>query len=200
MFGIKRKLAMAALGAGTAALVLALGAPGTAEASTAKVQPTHVDSKIEKDVQAVLRLNPGSHRIADNAVEVKPGIVIRMHPNVVQSNIWFGCSNQLLCVWTDAGHGGYEKDFFTCQNVNLGDLTMPDGRPWNDKISSIVNNQTPGTVSRFYDYTGAGNPNDPANWYLLASVADGHRLGNLADNNDSHGRSINDRIDIVHVC
>jgi hypothetical protein len=157
--------------------------------------------KVERDVEAVLRLNRGSHRIAVNAVEVKPGVVIRMYPTGVHPNIpWYGCSYTLLCVWTNADQGGYEKDFYTCQNVNLGGLTMPNGRPWNDQISSIVNNQTPGTVSHFYDYVGSGDPNNSANWYRLASVAAGHRLQNLSYDTDDRGRSINDRIDIVHVC
>src|SRR6266436_4722659 len=173
------------VGAASALVLAAPAASGTA--ATLHNGPQSADAKVERDVQALLQLNPGSHRVASNAVEVTDGVILKLHPSFP----WFGCSYRLLCVWSDADQGGYEKDFYKCQDVNLGNLRMPDGSPWNDQISSIVNHQEGGAVSRFYDYTGSGDPNDSRNWFYLASVAAGHRLQNLSLDTDSNGRSIN---------
>ena len=182
----------------TAASALVLTAPvASATAASLRHAPQSADTKVERDVQALLRLNPGSHRVASNAVEVTDGVILRLQPRFP----WYGCSYTLLCVWSDADQGGYEKDFYKCQDVNIGNLKMPDGSPWNDQISSIVNNQEgKGGVSRFYDFTGQGSVDDPHNWFYLTAVAPGHRLQNLSLDTDIDGRSINDRIDIVHVC
>src|SRR2546421_4610366 len=105
-----------------AASALLLTPPVSATAAGIRQAPQSADTRVERDVQALLRLNAGCHRVASNAVEVTDGVILRLRPRFP----WYGCSYRLLCGWSDADQGGYEKDFYKCQDVNLGNLMMPD--------------------------------------------------------------------------
>ena len=90
--------------------------------------------------------------------------------------------------------GAYRLAIADCGDFNLGGILMPDHRYWNDKITSVVNNQTPGTSSRFYDYNGWGDPLDTRNDTQVGSLtAPGYW-------DDLQYTSFDNRIDIVHVC
>jgi hypothetical protein len=92
------------------------------------------------------------------------------------------CSYQHLCLFKDALYSGDRIDLFYCGYVNLfwERLSM-----WRE-ISSLVNNQTIGTVSAFYETSSSRNP-------LFWETAYGYR-DNLAVD------GWNDQIGYIHVC
>ena len=68
-----------------------------------------------------------------------------------------GCGYGYLCIWDGFSHTGNVLRFFNCEFVNIGSKYG-----WSDKLRSYVNNQTPGTVAKFYNWDGQ-------KWVLLGS-------------------------------
>ena len=60
-----------------------------------------------------------------------------------------GCPFYHLCVWRDINFGGYGLGFYHCARFDLAAWGFPPGT--NNGVSSVVNNQTEGTFSYFYD-------------------------------------------------
>ncbi|MGW4213463.1 hypothetical protein ACWEIJ_36135 [Lentzea sp. NPDC004789] len=197
---IRRAIGLAA--AGAAVVVGLTGAPALAttpdhNTDEGTVGVVSTNARVEQDVQAVLRLNPGSHRITTNVVEVGKGVRISVP---VQVNSVLGCATHWLCLSEHANFGGYQISFEACRNENLGNYHMPDGRSWNDQVSSIRNAQSGGVQSRFYNYSGSGDPNDSRNWNFVIALNSGHYLRDLSRDTSADGGNANDKIDIVHVC
>jgi hypothetical protein len=100
----------------------------------------------------------------------------------------FGCPYQNLCVYRD-------KDFKVQIGPPLFDCGFIDlrGKSGYNNISSYVNNQTPGTVSTFYDIVNGA-------WKaVLSERALGYRA-NLALDKGTDGKVMNDRIKGIRVC
>jgi len=107
------------------------------------------------------------------------------------------CPQRYLCVFNNIRYNvgttnGTHLNFFTCGNEwDLGRVAYPKrlgGGYWNDKVSSIINNQDGSAVSYFYNYRGANN------WQqILQTNPQTHRA-------DLRVETINDVIDGVHVC
>ena len=102
------------------------------------------------------------------------------------------CPYYYLCLYDGTDFSGASWKEWRCGTYNLGHYGF------HDKTSSLINNQTNGTVSYFYDYKGWGDPfvnKDP----VIAQRAYGYRR-NLAWDTAYDGRSADNRIDIVKVC
>jgi hypothetical protein len=159
------------------------------------------DAQLEQQIEAILRLNPASHQVSRNAVQLEKDVVMTViprleTPGVVTAQAGELCSYHWLCLYQEWGGLGYLISFAACRFYNLGDWLMPNGQRWNDQVSSVSNNQTPGVWSYFYDWSPPGT----SGWfYLNALKAPGH-WSNLALDKAWDGSRMNDRIDGVLVC
>jgi Peptidase inhibitor family I36 len=180
----------------------------SALASTTNPQTATISAAdLQAEVNDVIRRTPGAYQLGPNTVAIGPGAVMRLSTGGVQPNdLTAYCSYQYMCVYNNRNFNvgttnGHEIDFFTCgREWNLGRVAFPGGGYWNDKVSSIINNQTSGTTSRYYNYRGYGGI-----WDLMTSLAADHHLSDLAlntwtDPNDGKQKSMNDMIDGIHVC
>ncbi|MFC3896812.1 peptidase inhibitor family I36 protein [Lentzea rhizosphaerae] len=181
----------------TAVMAVAALAFTASPASAVDATDSHANARVEQEVQAVLRLNPGSHRVAPNVVEVDEGVTISVP---TQINDIQNCKTSYLCLSEHANFGGHQISFWKCRDVNLGYYKLPDGRTWNDQVSSIRNAQSRGVQSRFYNYDGSGDPDSPSNWRFVIALNAGHYLRDLSRDTSADGGYANDKIDIVHVC
>ncbi|WP_141723174.1 peptidase inhibitor family I36 protein [Micromonospora matsumotoense] len=68
---------------------------------------------------------------------------------------YYGCEYLYLCMFADSGFSGYRIRFYDCIFVDLGGVNYPLGGKWNDRVTSYVNNQSPGTVGRAYNWNGS---------------------------------------------
>ncbi|MER7897632.1 peptidase inhibitor family I36 protein [Streptomyces sp. NPDC096046] len=59
------------------------------------------------------------------------------------------CSYKYLCLWTGANWTGNKASFTRCEDIDLNDYAFN-----NDTLTSYKNNQTTGTVARFYNWEG----------------------------------------------
>lgn len=175
--------------------------PGVYDFAHPTAPPTA--QQLQAGIDDVLRRTPGARQIARNQVQVAPD-VITVFPDVAVSvdkanpsrtmSPNYVCSFTYVCMWTDRQYTGSYIVFAACHDVNLGAIAFPSGGYWNDKISSIVNNQTSGTTSYFFNWYNTY-------WGQLLTVGSGSQLANLALNSSEDGSgSPNDRIDGVHVC
>ncbi|MGW4440894.1 peptidase inhibitor family I36 protein [Streptomyces sp. NPDC004596] len=90
------------------------------------------------------------------------------------------CSYEYLCLWDGANWTGTKLSFTVCAFRDLSDYGF------NDRLTSYKNNQTTGTVSKFYNWEGS--------WvYKLGSTAY-HTEDSLANT------PWNNMIDGVRVC
>jgi hypothetical protein len=167
-------------------------------------------AKLQRDIEDVLARTPGARQISATEIEVGPGLIMKLSPvGAVATNelgeatleaLEFYCSQLYICVFNNKNFNvgstnGTQLNFTTCgREWNLGNVAFPGGGWWNDKVSSIINNQSTNTWTYFYDYRGSGN------WLRVTSLNAGHHLANLElDKAEDNGR-LNDRIDGVHVC
>lgn len=158
-------------------------------------------------VEDILRVNKNAKQVRPNAVNVSPGIDVILPPadgRATDPTTAVLCDYYYLCVWEHSFVDGFGVGlgFSACQPpgviVNLGAMRYPDGAnvgtgpgpKWNDRISSLENNQTPGTVSSFYNWTGSSWVNVLDSWAF-------DQVGNLRY---SARGNVNDIIDAIHVC
>ncbi|HEX6469748.1 MAG TPA: hypothetical protein VF069_11685 [Streptosporangiaceae bacterium] len=190
----------------TTAIALASTATSGVAQSAVSAPDRTAKNITERQVSGLLKYNPGAKRISTDSVQLAKGVVVTVQPrtaslvSVSLCSFRHGDSVGWLCMYQNSNWGGYNLDLYKCGNVNLANYHMGDGRPWNDQISSIDNDQTSGVQSRFYNYKGSGDPNSSANWNLVIVLNAGHYLRNLADDSSADGGNANDKIDIVHVC
>lgn len=179
-------------------LVLLVGSSmnvGAASAASA------ADSKLQQDMADVLSRSPGSRQISPNEIEIGPGLIMKFATyDVGVQDLEAYCSFLYVCVFNNRNFNvgstnGTQLNFTTCgREWNLGNVAFPGGGVWNDKVSSIINNQTTNTWSYFYDHISNNN------WKRIASLNAGHHLANLALDTAEDDGPLNDRIDGVHVC
>jgi hypothetical protein len=153
--------------------------------------------KLQLDIADVLTRTPGARQISVNEIELAPGLHMKLPlPDKGTINVQDAhCPFQYLCAYQHRDFGGAELNFLTCgREWNLGNYAFPGGGWWNDKISSVINNQTPGTRSFFYNHISSNN------WTRVLSINAGNYLRNLAFDTAEGGGNLNDIIDGVHVC
>ena len=180
--------------------VVALAGPAPA-ASGARGDSTSVGTD-RLTVADILERNPDARQIGPDEVEIAPGVALRLPSRgggqavAAESD----CLPEFLCGWEHRDRGGRRLRFFNCGSYNLFDMRYPDGArgvpgpKWNDRLSSLLNNQTDGTRAHFYDTTGSG-----VSVHIFSTVAVDRRA-NLAYDTATDGRPMNDRIDRIVPC
>ena len=177
---------------------LVIAAAGmTAVASPAGAAPTAAEIAIDAKLDDVVARTPGARRIDAYSVDMTQGVVLTMpKPGENARAAVANCAYKYLCVWSEYGFVGPRLTWTECGHgvINIGNKAFPGGGLWRDKISSVMNNQTSGTWSTFYDwYIGGG-------WdYLKGLKAYGY-WRDLAYDTADDGSHMNDRIDGVFVC
>ncbi|MCX5066675.1 hypothetical protein OOJ91_12375 [Micromonospora lupini] len=146
----------------------------------------------------VLKRTPGSRQISQAEVELAPGLVLRLPQASGGARMMSDpCPSLYMCAYANRQYGDPSLNFTTCgREWNLGNYAYPGGGVWNDKISSVNNQQSSGTWGFFFNHLGNNN------WTKILSVAAGTKRANLAlDADESTGiGNVNDKIDGVHVC
>ncbi|MGW3855436.1 hypothetical protein [Micromonospora arida] len=176
---------------------------GAYDWDNAKVAPTK--AQLQQGIDDVISRTPGARQIDQTTVEMAPGLIMRFRSPVkdgarqADSPIvpLASCNIYYVCVYTDRQYGGEELVFSVCgREWNLGNYAYSGGGYWNDRISSITNQQSSGTTSYFYNYNGSGN------WSKMVTVGSKQYRSNLALDTREDGVSgtPNDKIDGVHVC
>ncbi|MER5894473.1 peptidase inhibitor family I36 protein [Streptomyces sp. NPDC001876] len=132
----------------------------------------------------LLRAYPAATQIDTKTVKVKEGVYISL-PSASPSAAAASCAYYDLCLWQNKNYGGYGISFTRCEFVDLGHIGFPTGGYWNDKLSSYINNQTSGTWSGFYNWTGS--------WDLWTESFAYEATPYIGD-------YYNDKIDGVYVC
>lgn len=119
---------------------------------------------------------PGARWISADTVELQPGVQLSDASDDASSAA--SCRYLYICLFSGTDHTGYRLDLTVCGGVfNLGNVAYPGGGYWNDKVSSFINNQSAGTVTRFYNWDGVSR------WvYLYSSTAYQARLTVPYDN------------------
>ncbi|MFD4786137.1 peptidase inhibitor family I36 protein [Streptomyces sp. NPDC058459] len=145
-------------------MALAVGA-GNAAASAADRTTQSAESKYAAEAKAVGLSSRQAARLQDrvdarladikvpaeqvgyNEIQAKDGsaIVTLSVPGVTDTS----CSYEYLCLWTGANWTGSKVSFAKCQDYDLNDYSFN-----NDTLTSYKNNQTTGTVARFYNWEG----------------------------------------------
>lgn len=203
------------IGAIVMALSLALSAVfagsawGAVPRTTTRVAGSRAPSArdLRREVADVLRRTPGARQVGPSTVQVAPGVTMELAPpapkgGVTPADLTQYCPFLYVCVFNNKNFNvgstdGHQLNYTQChQEVNLGKVAFPGGGWWNDKVSSIINNQTDGTNSFFYDYSGGSN----GTWIPIRTVTAPDHASDLSLEKDGSGRTLNDRIDGVHVC
>jgi hypothetical protein len=180
------------------------GCMAAAYAQPASAAPAD-SATVENQAADVLARTPGAKRIDRLTIQMKPGVLLTLEDpaavrkagaEAVAAGGIADCSFYYLCMWEHAGFVGSRITFTTCGRgvEDLGHMAFPRGGVWNDKVSSIMNNQTSGTWSGFYDwYVGGG-------WDDLKFLKAFGYLRDLSKDKADDGSGMNDRIDGVQVC
>ncbi|GIF50795.1 hypothetical protein Afe04nite_53340 [Asanoa ferruginea] len=160
----------------------------------ATVPPTKAQR--QAGIDDVLKRMPGSKQLDASTIQIAPGL--RMKLPAAQGEVTTlaaGCNFLYLCVWSNRQYGGNRLDFYDCnKDWKLYNVAYPGGGNWADKISSISNEQTSGTWSYFYNWSGT-------KWNRIISLSAPNDLSNLAlDPGQDGSANANDKIDGVHVC
>ncbi|MGW1062392.1 peptidase inhibitor family I36 protein [Micromonospora rubida] len=148
------------------------------------------------DVARILAANPGSRQLNASDVELEPGVIMSVpESRTADFGIQAGtCTYKYLCLWSGANWTGYKLSLTRCGWTYLQNYAWPNGGDWRDKTTSLVNNQTTGVISHFYDSDIYGNQ-----LYLGPQHSYGYRA-NLAYDTAAVGGSWDERMDDILVC
>ncbi|TWP48482.1 hypothetical protein FKR81_28245 [Lentzea tibetensis] len=100
------------------------------------------DSTVKAMVEEMIDANPGARQINTNTVRLANGV----EASAVPASI---CPYYRLCIYDGEYRSGQQWNFLKCGFVNIG------ASGWSDRIRSFSNNQTPGTVAIFMNWTGS---------------------------------------------
>jgi hypothetical protein len=145
------------------AIVSAAPAAGAAPYSPAAVSQPGTATSAE--LIDVVQRTPGARWIDADTLELQPGVQLSRVTG--DASPAASCRYLYICLFSGTYHTGYRLDLTVCGGVfNLGNVAYPGGGYWNDKMSSFINNQSTGTVTRFYNWDGVSR------WvYLYSSTA-----------------------------
>ncbi|GII52656.1 hypothetical protein Pth03_10450 [Planotetraspora thailandica] len=182
----------------TAACTIAISA-GSAQAAPSAPPAGSAQLTVDK----VLSLNPKAVKISPTEVKIADGMVLMLPRTQAEARaLAASCAYYYLCTWEHSNGGGNGIRFYTCGWYDLGGYRYPDGAwvgtgasgaKWNDRISSMTNNQTTGTRANFYNWEGS--------WKLVFWTYAYDWRANLAiDKRYDNGGPLNDIIDMVVPC
>ncbi|MGW0775907.1 peptidase inhibitor family I36 protein [Streptomyces sp. NPDC002835] len=175
---------------GTTSAATTLDSTIAAQAERAGLSTSEV-AGLQKQIDEQLEITPGGEQIGVNQVAWRDGKTIMTFPlpgekkaravgEPVTTLGTANCSYTWTCLYE---HASYEGRRLTWQDCAFNNLST-----WgfNDKASSWHNNQTSGTVTRVYNWTGSS-------WSQIWS--------STAPSRDSYvGSSDNDKADGIRVC
>jgi hypothetical protein len=168
-----------------AALAAVLGAGfGAGPAHAAAPQPSPA-------LRALMKQYPGARVVDADTVTIAPGVDLSLPAPTsgagVRAAASVGCNYRYLCLFSEPNYEGYRLDLYDCGFIDLGSLKFPYGSNsrWNDKMTSFIDNQTPNTVTNFYNWDGR--------WVELIRISPWFAVSQL-------DWTINDTTDGVHVC
>lgn len=131
----------------------------------AQAAPDAATLAVQREVAGLLRANPGSRQLDATSIEVDPGVVITV-PSPARSatrGLPFICATGWLCLWQDEWYQGNRISFYFCNYFDLSQYHLSDGSPWNDRVTSVGNNQATSTAL-FWNWNSSKYPET---WDLL---------------------------------
>ncbi|MGW4465923.1 peptidase inhibitor family I36 protein [Micromonospora sp. NPDC004704] len=188
-------LALAGILAATAIPAPASAAPA-AEPSVAVDPAVSASQTVEQQIDRMLGY-PGAKRIDRYTVEMTKGAFVTIPDPSGGASTMANCNFRYLCLWSERDFVGPRITFTTCGLgvENFGPWPFPNGGVWSDKVSSIMNNQTSGTWSGFYDWRSDGG-----GWDDLKFLKAYGYWRDLSKDKADDGSHMNDRIDAVQTC
>lgn len=143
-----------ALGAGSATAAATDGAARSAEAKyAAEAKAVGLSARqaaqLQDRVDAKLAdIKVPAEQVTYNEIRAKDGsaTITMSVPGTADTS----CSYEYLCLWTGANWTGTKLSFSVCALRDLSDYAFG-----NDTLTSYKNNQTSGTVARFYNWEGS---------------------------------------------
>jgi hypothetical protein len=108
-------------------------------------QAAQLQDRVDAQLAAIKVL---AEQVSYNEIRAKDGsaIITMAVPGVADTS----CSYEYLCLWQGANWSGTKLSFSACAFRDLNDYAFN-----NDTLTSYKNNQTTGTVSRFYNWEGS---------------------------------------------
>ncbi|MGV9453044.1 hypothetical protein [Streptomyces sp. NPDC003635] len=145
-------------------MALAVGAGSTAAAATDRTAQS-AESKYAAQAKAVglssrqaaqvqdrvdaklADIKVPAEQVAYNEIRAKDGsaIITVSVPGVANTS----CAYEYLCLWTGPNWTDSKVSFYQCRDYDLNNYAFN-----NDTLTSYKNNQTTGTVARFYNWEG----------------------------------------------
>ncbi|MDX3581262.1 peptidase inhibitor family I36 protein [Streptomyces europaeiscabiei] len=126
-------------------LATALATPSAAATAEASASARTADTRLERQVEGLLRHNEGAERVAKDRVRLAPGVEMSVVPSTRAAADGTGdCRTGYACVWQHRDATGYRLDFYNYGSYTLSNYRMPDGTSWQDQVSSYYNAQTGG--------------------------------------------------------
>jgi len=129
--------------------------PTAAHAGTAQAEADQI-------LAGLIEANPGAQRVDSTTVKLANGVIAQVSTNTNSRNSLAGgayrdCGYGWLCMYDTTYYQGSRLKFYNCGFVNIG-----SAYGWSDRFRSLINNQTTGTWSEFYNWNGSS-------WEYLAS-------------------------------
>ena len=161
-----KRYAVLIAGVGLAA-AMTLTAAWPASAQPARdVTGASEQAQLQQEVDSVLRAMPGARQISQNQVAIDDFTIVTMplpgervargSGEPVGTLGTPNCPSLWICVWSGTNFDGNRLQRTTCGFDDIGKIAYPGGGFWNDRARSYHNNQSRGTRSVFFDYSGSG--------------------------------------------
>jgi len=106
--------------------------------------------ELQGQVDSALKNNPGAAQINQNQIELQEGVVMTVPLPGTRGTP--DCPYEWVCFYEHQNYDGYRLEIYKCGQHDLFQWRMPDGRFWNDKISSWHNHQSDGAVASAYNW------------------------------------------------
>lgn len=139
-----RRTALALALVTTSVLTTALATPAIAASADAASSARAADTRLEQQIEGLLRHNKGAERVGKDRVRLEPGVEMTVASTRAAADGANDCRTGYACVWQHRDASGYRLDFYYYGSYTLSNYTMPDGTSWQDQVSSYYNAQTDG--------------------------------------------------------
>ncbi|WP_327726714.1 peptidase inhibitor family I36 protein [Streptomyces sp. NBC_00487] len=140
-------------------LTTALATPSSAAPAEAASSARTADTRLERQIEGLLRHNEGAERVGKDRVRLEPGVEMSVVPSARAGAAGTGdCRTGYACVWQYRDATGYRLDFYYYGSYTLSNYTLSDGSSWQDRVSSYYNAQTGGAwmVGKNWVTSGGG--------------------------------------------
>ncbi|MCT9935430.1 peptidase inhibitor family I36 protein [Planotetraspora sp. A-T 1434] len=153
MAGTLAAISLGGASAASASPVNAYAAQAAAAGLTEQ-QSHSLQSQVDDQMK---RMKPGAVQVSANQIRTADGDALITLPlpgekvaraiNAAEPiSAFASCPYKYMCLYDGTGYTGLMMQLYTCKFYNLGDVGL------NDRLSSYINNQTPGTAGDFYNW------------------------------------------------